>query len=414
MKSYFKSALDKIKADDEIILRTQKYVNDSLKKRDNLKFWFFKTRSEDHMKKIIFAACAAVLICGISAGGYAYYKTPIAYLSVDINPSVELGINSMNKVVSATAYNDDGKTVLDGKAVVNSDIKDAVDTIVQSASDKGFIADDGSTIVSVTAETDDTNTADKIDNEAQTGADEALKTKDNKAVVYKDKVAIERRDEARKLGITPGKLNLIQKLQALDPTVTVDQYKNAKVKDIMKKVVELKKQAKSNDTNISKGSPSNTDNTADCSNTDAIEKAVSESVQIQQQKSGNSSLSTVTVKESKKANSTSNTAQNSKTSSASSNKNVSGSTGTSENVTGSTKESSQVTIKTNNTAGPQPSPTDTVKTKTNNGNGSNKSSQGIAATSSAVSDTSKNNGNSDKGDNGNSSFHSSSGLKGKK
>lgn len=53
------------------------------------------------------------------------------------------------------------------------------------------------------------------------------------AVLHTDNVALARRDDARDLGITPGKLNLIQKLQAVDPTVVVDDYKDATVKSIM-------------------------------------------------------------------------------------------------------------------------------------------------------------------------------------
>lgn len=192
------------------------------------------------MKKFVFAACAAVLVCGLSIGGYAYYKTPVAYLSLDINPSVELGVNTFNQVVSVTGYNADGKTILAGKNVVNSNIKDAVEELVASASKNGFINSDGSTIVSVTAETDNAAAASALEKNAQQGADDAIKSSGDTAVVYKDNVALSRRDEARKLGITPGKLNLIQKLQALDPTITVDQYKDAKVTDIMKKIIALR------------------------------------------------------------------------------------------------------------------------------------------------------------------------------
>ena len=245
MNTHIKSALNQIKAEDELIEKTDAFLRKNLSEDKNSNVISIEKRSGFSMKKkIAIAACLAVFICGASIGGYAYYKTPVSYLSLDINPSVELGVNSFSRVVSATGYNADGKTILEGKDVVNSSVENAVNTLVKSASDKGFIASDGSTIIAVTSETDKQDTAKELENDAEKGADEAVKSEDKEAVVYKDNVALARRDEAVKLGITPGKLNLIQKLQKLDPTITVDQYKDAKVKDIMKKTIELRKTAK--------------------------------------------------------------------------------------------------------------------------------------------------------------------------
>jgi len=193
------------------------------------------------MKKYAIAACVVVLLFGMSIGGYAYYKTPVAYLSLDINPSVELGVNALNYVVSATGYNTDGKTILDGQNVINFNVKDAVNKLVKSASDKGFIASDGSTIVSVISETKNLSTASMLENYAEQGVNEAIKSTGEIVVVYKDNVDISKRDEAKKLGITPGKLNLIQELQVLDPTITIDKYKDATVTEIIKKAAEIKK-----------------------------------------------------------------------------------------------------------------------------------------------------------------------------
>lgn len=240
MSSVFKSALNQVKADEKLLKKTEDHLMKNIlaekSKSVSIKRNLFLG------KRAIATVCAALLLCGGSLGAYAYYKTPVSYLSLDINPSVELGVNSFGKVVSATGYNTDGNTILNGQNVINSSVQDAVATLVKSADQNGFIADDGSTVISATSETDNSATADELQNEAEQGANKAVDSEGSKATVQTDNVALARRDEARKLGITPGKLNLIQKLQKLDPTITIDQYKDAKVKDIMKKFVELKKQ----------------------------------------------------------------------------------------------------------------------------------------------------------------------------
>lgn len=62
----------------------------------------------------VFAAVAACLIAVfVGAGGYAYAMKPIAYVGVDINPSIELSINRFDRVVDARALNEDAQAVLD-------------------------------------------------------------------------------------------------------------------------------------------------------------------------------------------------------------------------------------------------------------------------------------------------------------
>lgn len=235
MKNHFKSALDQIQADEALISKTEEYLRMTLAHEQN------SIRKNQHkwrvieMKKFAIAAAVTILVLG---GGAKAYATPLSYVSLDINPSVELGVNALGQVVTAEAYNDDGKTVLNGiKATgIGMDVAKAVRTVIDSAADKGFIANDGSTVISVTAETDNDSKATNLEAEAEDGVKAALTENGKSADVRNDKVALARRDEARKLGITPGKLNLIQKLQAVDPTATVEQFKDAKVKDIMKAI----------------------------------------------------------------------------------------------------------------------------------------------------------------------------------
>ena len=239
METIFRSAVSHIKAKESIKRKTEEYLMENLSSTGPAPD-LVRTRNP-LMKRVIVAACTFVFICTASIGAYAYYKTPTSFLSLDINPSVELGVNTFGKVVSATAYNSDGKTILDGQNVFGSDVKDAINTLVKSAAQKGFVAKDGSTVIAVTSETDNSETAAELQDAAEQGAASAVESQGDTASVLKENVALERRDEARKLGITPGKLNLIGKLQALDPAITVDEYKDAKVTDIMKKFVELKK-----------------------------------------------------------------------------------------------------------------------------------------------------------------------------
>ncbi len=57
------------------------------------------------------AACLALIACLI--GGVADFLRPMAYVGIDVNPSVELTLNRFDIVVGAHALNDDGQQALD-------------------------------------------------------------------------------------------------------------------------------------------------------------------------------------------------------------------------------------------------------------------------------------------------------------
>lgn len=74
-----------------------------------------KRRKALHFAKggriIAIAACLALVACLI--GGVADFLRPVAYVGIDVNPSVELTLNRFDIVVGTHALNDDGQQVLD-------------------------------------------------------------------------------------------------------------------------------------------------------------------------------------------------------------------------------------------------------------------------------------------------------------
>ena len=191
------------------------------------------------MKKKIALILVAFTVLSSGGGAYAYTTAPIAYVSMDINPSVELGVSIFNKVVSVEAYNEDGKKIIENTDLTKYDIDNAIRKLVLSSVSDGYIKEDGSSFVQITTSTDKEDVAVQLGKSLKEAADEALNNNHAKAKVETEDVALTSRDEARKLGITPGKFNLIQKLQELDSNITVEDYKESSVEDIQKKTIEL-------------------------------------------------------------------------------------------------------------------------------------------------------------------------------
>lgn len=103
------------------------------------------------------AACLVLVALGI--GGVAWASQPYAYVAIDVNPSIELGINRFDRVASTRAYNDDGAQVLVAADVQGKTYEQAMTSIEQALQD---YLDDTSAI-EVTIICDDRRAANRLE-----------------------------------------------------------------------------------------------------------------------------------------------------------------------------------------------------------------------------------------------------------
>lgn len=94
--------------------------------------------------KVAVAACLLLAVFGV--GGFAV-ATPTAYVGLDVNPSVELGINRFDRVVSTEAYNADGEAALAAANVWGKTYEEAVALLQAEFGDA--LADDAIVEVSI-------------------------------------------------------------------------------------------------------------------------------------------------------------------------------------------------------------------------------------------------------------------------
>ena len=89
------------------------------------------------------AVTAAVLLIGLLLPLFPLLTAsaqPVAYLSVDINPSLELGVNKDGKVVQVKSFNQAGGALTGAAAVTNQGIYQAVQALIGQALKQGFLA----------------------------------------------------------------------------------------------------------------------------------------------------------------------------------------------------------------------------------------------------------------------------------
>ena len=91
--------------------------------------------------KVVAAAAMLVLVLGLGLGFGIYqenYKV-VSTLSIDVNPSLAINLNSKQNVVSVEALNQDGKTILGDLDLSGKQMHEAVDTLLGSMIEKGYL-----------------------------------------------------------------------------------------------------------------------------------------------------------------------------------------------------------------------------------------------------------------------------------
>lgn len=186
---------------------------------------------------------AAVLLIAMGIGTAAYC-IPVDYVSLDVNPSIEYKINMFHRVIAVAGTNQDGKDIVESiqkKNLKNKDIKDAVAITVDKIAKEGYLQGDGNGIV-ITTTIDDEKKAEELEEAAEA----ACKENQCEAEVQSEGIGRARVERAAGLGITPGKLNLIEKLSesAGNEELTndfIDEWKDKSVKEIMAATKENRK-----------------------------------------------------------------------------------------------------------------------------------------------------------------------------
>ena len=195
-------------------------------------------------KGFAFASAAACILAMFGISAYAYY-TPYTYVSLDVNPSIEYSVNRFDRVLSVTGVNDDGTEIINNLELdnlENKSIEDAISLTVDEISDAGYL-DSNAGGVAITTSSDDMDSAGELAETLETVVNNSVEDNNHEATVIAQAVGANRVAEARELGVTPGKLNLVEKMlenaENAD-TISKEEWLHKSVKEIMAKTKEYK------------------------------------------------------------------------------------------------------------------------------------------------------------------------------
>ena len=123
--------------------------NDVAKKIKNNKGVVLNMEKKSKSKYFVTSGFGLAFAVVLFFVGLIYFKNDnsVAVIGIDVNPSLELSINSKNKVVSVNTNNEDGKKVLGNMDLKGSNVDVAVNAIFGSMVKMGYINENDNSIL---------------------------------------------------------------------------------------------------------------------------------------------------------------------------------------------------------------------------------------------------------------------------
>jgi len=192
-------------------------------------------------KLVVLAASLILFFLGIPfVSEYLFFNEQqvVAYVGIDINPSLELGVDKDGLVKEATGLNEDGKSLLEGLNYENFTVEQAVKLITQEAVTKQYLTADKENNIILTlctqeernkktgksSSTDDefgatTEVFTRIKNDLTSEIREELNKQNIEAQVELLEIQPEFYDRAKKADLSPGKYAVV--LEAMKEGIAV-------------------------------------------------------------------------------------------------------------------------------------------------------------------------------------------------
>lgn len=131
MKQDIRKAFDTVRCQDGLKERTRSHVLGRMRQR--------QPKPAMHRMKLIVSLACLLVFAGSGFGGYQLYYAEAATISIDVNPSIELGINRWGRVIEEVPYGRDGETVLREVSLRHLEYEEALERLIGSEAMQDYL-----------------------------------------------------------------------------------------------------------------------------------------------------------------------------------------------------------------------------------------------------------------------------------
>ena len=213
MEDKIKAAFNSIRADEKLKNNTREFIAQktrSYTKRISSKY------------RVIPAAAAVCLVLALLTG-FKLYFTPTTHINIDINPSLDLGINCFDRVISVSALNDDGKKLIETLDIKYASYDEALRRILDNQNVEALLSENELMTVTVI----ETNNA-QCDNIISAVKDCTTAY----ANIHCHSASSEQASAASELGLSYERYLAYLELRAVDPNITPEKIRDMTMREI--------------------------------------------------------------------------------------------------------------------------------------------------------------------------------------
>ena len=192
-------------------------------------------RKKNSFRRLAAAAAAFVLLLGGASAGVLYRAEhkAVSIVSLDVNPSIEIKVNSKEKVIEVLPLNEDGKTVVGSMDFEGSSVDVAVNALIGSMLRNGYISELANSIL-VSVDSEDAAEAEQLQSRLSQEIDELLHTESFTGSVLSQTVQADSELSALadSYGISLGKAQLIRQIVGENPRYTFEDLVALSINDL--------------------------------------------------------------------------------------------------------------------------------------------------------------------------------------
>ena len=226
MNNHLKSAFDQIHAEPELKQNTLDFLSEKVyrSEKDSSSETISGKKRRQPAAFVRIAAAAACLLLFLCGGGSYLYFTPTAYISIDINPSLELGVNRFDRIISVEGYNDDGTALAASLNIRFLDYQDAIEQLLEDETVESYLS--GDAVMSLTV-------AGKSESQSSTILENVESCVSDRENVRCHSGDVTEMHDAHECGMSFGKYQVFLRLQELDPAITADDVRDLSMREIL-------------------------------------------------------------------------------------------------------------------------------------------------------------------------------------
>ncbi len=189
-------------------------------------------RGRSYLFKALSSVAACFAVCLLSL--YMFGIRPVATIYLDVNPSIEMQINSREKVVLAKANNQDGEVILDGMELKRTDLDVAMNAVLGSMVRHGYLGD-AKNMILLSVDSSNAKRAEDLRARLSKEIQTCLGSMTGAGLVFDQSVEVD--DDLEELAsaynITPGKAAFLKKLTLAYPKLDFGRLAGLSMKELV-------------------------------------------------------------------------------------------------------------------------------------------------------------------------------------